>query len=206
MPSSKTRCSSWGGSTKTNIRDRSEMSSTKVDTSSPPRRESWLEFIKRSMRLSSPRKEKEEAYPKLSNTDYSLADTPSGLLLVRTCIRPVWFYHNSAIPASNTFRSLCSPKPRQDSGATPRRWVKQAAASWADSGWRTFCTLRSSLRRSRQTGFGRATTHSRRSIGDSWIRQEVEQAQNAGLRRGRYGDTSDCALRMKERPTRCVEP
>ena len=38
------------------------------------------------MRLSSPRKEKEEAYPKLSNTDYSLADTPSGLLLVRRCI------------------------------------------------------------------------------------------------------------------------
>jgi hypothetical protein len=33
------------------------------------------------MRLSSPRKEKEEAYPKLSNTDYSLVDTPSGCFL-----------------------------------------------------------------------------------------------------------------------------
>jgi hypothetical protein len=31
--------------------------------------------------------------------------------------------------------------------------------------------------------WGRATAHSRTSIGDSWISQEVEQAQKAGLRR-----------------------
>jgi hypothetical protein len=49
----------------------------------------------------------------------SQADILSVLILLPTCIRPVWFCHKSAIPASNTFRSLCSSRPPRDSGATP---------------------------------------------------------------------------------------
>src|SRR5271166_1302365 len=40
----------------------------------------------------------------------SPVDSPSGLLLLRTCIGPVWFCHSSATLASNTFRSWYSPK------------------------------------------------------------------------------------------------
>jgi len=37
----------------------------------------------------------------------SLANTLSELPLFRTGIRPVWFSHNRAIPASSISRSLC---------------------------------------------------------------------------------------------------
>src|SRR5271165_2140564 len=37
---------------------------------------------------------------------HSPADSPSGLLLLRTCIGPVWFCHNSATPGFQYFPLL----------------------------------------------------------------------------------------------------
>src|SRR5271166_1509299 len=44
----------------------------------------------------------------------SRVDSPSGLLLLWTCIGPVWFCHSSATLASNTFRSWYRLSPRVD--------------------------------------------------------------------------------------------
>src|SRR6202043_2642557 len=63
----------------------------------------------------------------------SPVDSHFGLLLLRTCIGPVWFCHSSATLASNTFRSWYSPRlgwlyPQ------PRARRAPSAPEWVDSG------------------------------------------------------------------------